>query len=901
MTGDEYGARQDSTSFPEAAPSGGPEDRTAPIPRVGRPARDPLALEIAAGTADGDAPRVVELVVGDCRLTLNSVDGSEVSALAPGDLPAPVRRTAWARAALTAAGRPAVPPGPRAPELPLLERQEERERLVRLLTRGRSVRVTGPSGAGRSVLLDAVAEACADLAPDGVIRLSGYRRTSGDLLQEMFATVYDAEDYRPDRRRLLELLRDVGAVVVLDDLEFGGAALEELLAAAPECAFLMSATPDVPAPAADSAVEEVFLPGLTRVACLELLELAVGRPPTEEETAWAADLWFESEGLPLRFVQAGALLRQRDALGAELSAADESVWGDAEAVDGFAAGASSDDAGPGASAAHLPLPSLAESAAPAALLASRLGASAQEALRFAVALGGELPHQAHLPALVGDTRGDSALGEIVAVGLAAPVAGHHRLAAGVARQLALADGLAAEAAAEGSPQALAAAQHYAWWAGHPSVTPRRVAAEAEAILAALGAARDGGHTSAAVLLARTVAPVLAAAMHWSAWERALRLGQEAARHAGEVAEEAYFLHELGVLALCQGNLDRARSELEASIALRGALADRQGSTVGRRTLALAVDREGGLIAGSGAGGAGAAAAGVDLSEAPTTIIAKSLPGAVASPSRVALTGSRRRNLVAAGAGTLLAAVLGTVVALGTTASGGGQNTPMNVKPVESAQEDDPDEGLPSEETPSAGSGRRTEPPASGSGTATPGAPSGGTTPGDTTRPGGAGSVSGGATAGTGDGGTGDGGTGDGGTGDGGSGTGGGSSTGGTGGGSSTGGSGAGSSTGGSGGGSHGGSGGTSGGTTGGGGTTSGGDSGGTGTPTGGGTSGSPTTTPSDPTSPPPTTGEPGGDGGAEDGGTTEGGADGGGTTGASAPVSSATGTELPGGTTGTIA
>lgn len=334
------------------------------------------------------------------------------------------------------------------------------------------------------MLLDAVAEASAGVAPDGVIRLSGYRRTPSDLLQEIFSTVYGTEDdssqagavagYRPDRGRLTELLREVGAVVVLDDLEFGGAALEELLAAAPECAFVMAATPDVAAPSSDSAVEEVFLPGLTRVACLELLELAARRPLQEEETAWAADLWFESEGLPLRFVQAGALLRQRDALAAEILAADESVWGgpqpdgelpvDApfDAIEALAGSASS---------SHVPLPSLAESAAPAALLASRLTGSAQDALRFAVALGGECPHPSHLPALVGETHGDAALGELVAVGLVAPVDRHHRLAAGVHTQLAAPGELAEDAAAEGAPQALTAAQHYTWWVGHPRSRP----------------------------------------------------------------------------------------------------------------------------------------------------------------------------------------------------------------------------------------------------------------------------------------------------------------------------------------------------------------------------------------------------------------------------------------------
>ncbi|MFF3560011.1 tetratricopeptide repeat protein [Streptomyces sp. NPDC002574] len=742
MSGDEYGAQQDSTSFPERSAPAGPEDGTQPVPRVTRPVRDPLTPEVGSGTADGDAPRVVQLVVGDCLLTLNPVDGSEVSSLPAAGLPTPVRRDAEARAARTAGTHPAVPPGPRGPELPLLEREEERERLSRLLSRGRSVRVTGPSGAGRSALLDAVAAASADLAPDGVIRLSGYHRTPSDLVQEIFSTVYDTEGeaspggtaaaYRPDRGRLTELLRDVGAVVVLDDLEFGGAALEELLAAAPECAFVMAATPDVAAPSSDSAVEEVFLPGLTRVACLELLELAAGRPLHEEETAWAADLWFESEGLPLRFVQAGALLRQRDALAAEILAADESVWGDAEPADelpvdapfdAIAASASSASAG---SSSHVPLPSLAESAAPAALLASRLTGSAQEALRFAVALGGECPHQSHLPALVGETHGDAALGELVAVGLVAPVDKHHRLAAGVRTQLAAPGELAEEAAAEGAPQALTAAQHYTWWVGHPSVTPERVAAEAEAVLAALGACRDGGHASAAVLLARTAAPVFAASLHWSAWERALRTGQEAARQSGEVAEEAYFLHELGVLALCLGSYDRARSELEASIALRGALADRQGTTVGRRTLALVLDRVGVTGPLTSPEGAGTATTGLELPDSPATVISKRL--AVTTPPRRGLTRSRR-NLVAAGAGALLAAVLGTIVTLGTTASGGDQNTPMNVKPLETAQPDEADDGLPADGTsptpgstqhppsPSAsGSGVVTDPSASGAGT-----------------------------------------------------------------------------------------------------------------------------------------------------------------------------------------
>ncbi|MFD0377964.1 ATP-binding protein [Streptomyces sp. NPDC127112] len=517
--------------------------------------------------------RVVVLSAGEFTLTVNPVDGSEIEPHRPGAGPdpgrRPAKRDAASRASRDAAARPPALPGPPVPARPLLERDEEQERIVRLLQRGRSVRLTGPSGSGRTALLDAVARACADLAPDGVVRLSGYgQQQPGELLHALYAAVYDTSGRRPDRTALLARVREIGAIVLLDDLELGGPALDELLRATPECAYLLAATPDSKAPSDDSHLEEVFLGGLGRTGSTQLLERLTGRPLTEAETAWAGDLRFASEGLPLRFVQAAALLRQRDELNA--------------------AAAEDEDEEPGVfeerprDPVPVPLPTLAQAAAPAELLASRVSESARAALRIACALGGELPHPAHLPALVGDTHADEAVAELLACGLITPVGPRHRLAEGVARQLE-----EAGYGAVGAEEARTAARHYAWWTGHSSVTPERVAAEADAVLAALA----GADVVAAVLLARTAAPAFAASLHWDAWERVLRAGAEAARKAGEVAEQAYFHHELGVLALCEGRLDRARAELEASIGLRGALADKRGTVAGRRALALVTDRE----------------------------------------------------------------------------------------------------------------------------------------------------------------------------------------------------------------------------------------------------------------------------------------------------------------------
>lgn len=586
-------------------------DAALPVP-LGPSGSDPATS--ARALADKGARRPVQIIAGELRVTVNPIDGSEVE-LCPPDLrpPLPVRRSAEERAELARTARPPLPPGlvPNRPPLP--EYQEVRRRLVRLLSRGRSVRLTGPPGSGRTTLLEGVAEDCAHLAPDGVIRLSGHRRTVKDLLYDLFSTVYAAEGYRPDDGLLRRLVGEIGAVVLLDDLEFGGQALDELLDATPECAFVLAATPDAPAPSSDLPLEEIFLSGVGRNDGMDLLRQTVGRELTEEERSWAGDLWFASEGLPARFVQAGALLRYRDQAHARAAQQDPL-------------------SGP-APVPEVPLPSLAEGSAPVALLASLLSPTARALLQFAVALGGEVPHRAQLPALLSDPHADGALGELLTAGLLTPVGARYRLAAGIQPQL--------EAAGYGegaAARADAAGEHYIWWTGHRSVAPERVLAESDTVLATLaalvpnatvpsGPSGTDGERNRAVHLARTAAPAFVAALDWGVWERALRSGQEAARRAGEVAEEAYFHHELGVLALCTGRLDRARAELEASIGLRGVLADKRGTVTGRRALALVEDR-----AAAGESGSGPAAPVEPRQDGPSTRSGPSRSGDDPMPS-----------------------------------------------------------------------------------------------------------------------------------------------------------------------------------------------------------------------------------------------------------------------------
>ncbi|MFJ7245316.1 ATP-binding protein [Kitasatospora sp. NPDC098652] len=589
-----------------------------------------------------------ELVSGALLVGVGAPDGSEARPCPEEWRPRPrrIERSEPARGPVGGVGR-AVGPlalGAGPTDLPLLDREADIAELLGLLAEGRSIRLVGQAGSGRSTLLSAVAEAAADLAPGGVVQLCGHRRTAADLLQDLFAATHHAPGYRPDPARLAAHLAGVAAVVVIDEAEPAGDELEQLLAAAPGCAFLISVAPGCPPLPADSRLRDHLVPGLSRPACLALTARLAGRPLDAAEKAWAVDLWFESEGLPLRFVQAAALLRQRDVAVDALVAAEEDRLDVFGAVDEPA-----HDPDPAirenALRRTVPLPSVAETASPAVRLAEGLGESAQAVLRLAVALGGECPTAPHLPALIDVGQGESALAELADAGLAVSIGGHHRLTAGALELLA--PHWPARGCVDG------AAQHFAWWVGHSSVSLAQIAAEAEVLIGVLLADRTAGRHEAVVRLARAAAPALALALRWGAWERVLQLGLEAARRTGSTVDQAWFHHEAGVLAICLQQPSRAIAELETALTLRATAGEPRGVAAAGRMLDLL--RADGRQLPAAATAAAASGRGPVIRKIAARV-----------PAGLKARAGRRRKVVVASAALLTFGVLGTAVAMSLT-------------------------------------------------------------------------------------------------------------------------------------------------------------------------------------------------------------------------------------------
>ncbi|WP_345673113.1 ATP-binding protein [Yinghuangia aomiensis] len=507
-----------------------------------------------SSTAPGPTT-LTQIAVGHHLLTVGGPDGTEAVPLPASSRPLPRRRAAARR-----------PSG-----YPPLGRQAEIAEVRGLLGRGTSVRIGGPAGIGRSTLLKHLASGDAAGAPDGVVVLDGYRSGLDDLLQQFHDACFEAEAYRPTREALGELLGGVAALIVIDDLDLRPDEMTELLAIAPECVFLVSApspapTPDgTPAPAsaafggelsrAESPFHEIMLGGLPQDAAFALLNRVAGRELDDEELAWAAALWFEVDGHPGRFAQAGALLAR---LGTAVPRDDYD---------------------------NLPeLPSPGEPQLFVPRLVPLLSRPAQQVLRLGAALDGVLPDPAHLPALTGANGAHSAANELVEAGLVVVENGRYRLAGGVADE-------AAGQMRGPSSWAVAAIQHFTWWVSHPTVTPAEIAEEADVVLACMREVERLGKSSSVRVLARAAAPAFATALRFEAWRATLLLGSSTSAATGAVADQAWFHHELAILALCTGENAKAREEASTASRLRDA-GDMRGLAADRRILVLAGERPG---------------------------------------------------------------------------------------------------------------------------------------------------------------------------------------------------------------------------------------------------------------------------------------------------------------------
>jgi hypothetical protein len=394
------------------------------------------------------------------------------------------------------------------------------------------VQLHGGDGIGKTTVLKLVGE---KLGPprEGVALESIRRRGLDEVQAKLYSAFWECEvPFLPGPAEIGEFLVDREALLLLDDCELDRDDLEALLDAAPRSTFVIgSETRNLWSRGTARA-----LAGLKTAAGVALLERELGQAIEGAQRKDAEAVIERLEGRPQSLVETAAMI-----------------------LDGRAS-----------------LPQLARDAS---ALAQRididaLTASQRRILALLGAIDGAALGVEHLAALADAPDAGRELADLERRGWVKGQSPRYRLVR------ALPAGLAPSSAAQMPDRLL---DHLARWAREQS-TPSAIADEAEAIEEGLALGAAAGRWQAVLSLAAAAGSRLHLAGAWAASGRVLSAGLAAGRALRSEAAEAYFLHQLGSLALWLGESEEAISQLSQALRIRDRLGDREGAELTRHNL-----------------------------------------------------------------------------------------------------------------------------------------------------------------------------------------------------------------------------------------------------------------------------------------------------------------------------
>src|SRR5829696_2939149 len=470
--------------------------------------------------------------IGNYTLRIGSIHGGVVNLASPQQQRLPQPR------ALPVFLLPRKSPG-------LLDRKEEIKIATTTLQISSPAEFHGSAGIGKTRLLRHLAhEQLTSTFSDGVVFFSAtHHKPVEDLLLDVFDAFYEREaTYKPTPTQVRHALRGERALVVLDDVDLERDEVAELMDALPSCTFLLGSTECC----LWGEGRALALRGLPPEDALALVERELGQLLVEEERSAAEDLCAALEGHPLRLLQLTALVREDGYTLTDLAARLQAVASPAEALREKSLAACSD-----------------EEQRILAVLAAPIGASLGEQ---------------HVRALTGIEDVEPVLDSLQRRELVQSHSPRYTLTGSLDEAL--------QEEWDLTPWNERALEHFAIWAEQQRQAPEQVAEEADAILGTLKWAQQEGRWGEALRLGRAVEGALALDGRWGAWAQVLSWELEAARELGDLAAEAWSLHQSGTRALCLEDTSSARTDLTQALEFRESLGDWDGAAVSRHNLEL---------------------------------------------------------------------------------------------------------------------------------------------------------------------------------------------------------------------------------------------------------------------------------------------------------------------------
>ncbi|MGV0027356.1 NB-ARC domain-containing protein [Phormidesmis priestleyi] len=423
----------------------------------------------------------------------------------------------------------------------LLGRHTEIESAIAALQAHQTVEFYGEAGIGKTALLRYLSHhpQVTTSHADGILYLKEHQPI-GDRLQSLFDTFYKSRpDFKPSESKIRQALKGRQALILVDDDRLSSDHLQQLIAVLPDSTFLVASRQR----RFWGEGRAIGLAGLTFEESLWLLERELGRSLSLENIETAQSIWHLLKGHPQRLLQVAALIRE-----------DKIAF--VQVLDNLQEGAER-------SLTRMILSSLPKTQRwiVAALVAMKEVGLLSEQI---AAITGPPNPQASLQALLQrhliQMNGyryclSSSLGEI------------------------LQDDF------NPTPWMERSLTHLVPWAEQHQPLPEALLMEREIILYSLQWAIEKERYSEALRLVRSLEGALALSKQWETWQRVLHWGLQAAWALENQAVEAWALHQLGTLALCQEDVTTAYDGLSQALALRSTIDDQIGATVTRHNQA----------------------------------------------------------------------------------------------------------------------------------------------------------------------------------------------------------------------------------------------------------------------------------------------------------------------------
>ena len=468
-----------------------------------------------------------QIAIGSHILQVGDVNGSIVNISIPGDLPACSRRP------LPVDWRPLPFPS-------LLDREEEFESVKSAFQASVPISIYGEEGIGKTSFLRQLTHlSIVNEFADGVVYLDASGLGLDDLLQCLFEAFHESQlSFKPTRIEILNALRGLKALIVLDDLDIQRDRVFSLLNAAPDCIFVLSAVEQ----SLLGEGQQVLLHGLPEKDALALFERDLARSLNEEERVATKKIVTLLHGHPARILQASKFFRERSR--PILEALDE--W----------QGEASES-------------KMVESSL------NVLTEPEEKILAILAASGGTIVPLEHLVSLSNNKDAQKALQGLIALGMVQTHSPRYSLTGGLTAILANLLDLSLW-------EDTLITYFVNWLAQKP--TQALVEESADVLITMFKMAEAKKRWSDVIQIGRSLEHMLIVGKRWQAWSDILTSILKAAKAIGDRRTEAWALHQLGSRALCLGLMDEAKQLLTQALNIRQAIRDRAGLAVTQHNL-----------------------------------------------------------------------------------------------------------------------------------------------------------------------------------------------------------------------------------------------------------------------------------------------------------------------------